>query len=139
MNIKVVFFVGLPGSGKTTLLVKMNDGFIIDDLSVNLTMLDDFKNNPQEILYIADPLLCLSTKKQAETKLKEMLSDFNILSFDWRMFENNLDNAWKNVEARKDNRNINYYFMKHISKCYSENHDLTSCELIPVFKRDQND
>lgn len=139
MNIKVVFIVGLPGAGKTTLLKQMGDGFCIDDLSINLDKLDNFKQNPEPVLYIADPTLCMATQEKAETSLKKMLgSDFTVESFQWCFFENDLEACWANVEARQDQRKIDIHFVKHLFRCYAENYDLDKQELIPVYKGNQN-
>lgn len=139
MNIKVIFIVGLPGAGKTTLLEQINDGFCIDDFSIHLERLADFKENPESVLYIADPTLCMATQERAEASLRKMLGpDFNVESFEWRFFENDLEACWKNVEARQDQRKIDIHFVKHLSRSYAENYDLNKQELIPVYKGNQN-
>lgn len=132
-NIKVVFYVGLPGSGKTTLLSKINGGFIIDDFSLNIDKLNGFKASGEEILYIADPMLCVVTMEKAENSLSKMLSDLIIKETEWFCFENNLEDCWYNVESRNDDRKINKDFMKYLSKKYKENYSLE--KTIPVYKK----
>lgn len=133
-NIKVVFYVGLPGSGKTTLLSKIKKGFIIDDFSLNIEKLAEFKDSEEEILYIADPMLCTITMEEAERSLSKMLFGLTIKETEWFLFENNLENCWYNVENRNDNREINKGFMEYLSKKYKENYSLENT--IAVYKKD---
>ncbi len=133
-NIKVVFYVGLPGSGKTTLLSKIKKGFIIDDFSLNIEKLAEFKDSEEEILYIADPMLCTITMEEAERSLSKMLFGLTIKETEWFLFENNLEDCYCNVKRRNDNREINKGFMEYLSKKYKENYSLE--KTIAVYKKD---
>lgn len=133
-NIKVVFYVGLPGSGKTTLLSKIKKGFIIDDFSLNIEKLEKFKDSEEEILYIADPMLCTITMEEAERSLSKMLFGLTIKETEWFLFENNLEDCYCNVKRRNDNREINKGFMEYLSKKYKENYSLE--KTIAVYKKD---
>lgn len=133
-NIKVVFYVGLPGSGKTTLLSKIKKGFIIDDFSLNIEKLAEFKDSEEEILYIADPMLCTITMEEAERSLSKMLFGLTIKETEWFLFENNLEDCYCNVKSRNDNREINKGFMEYLSKKYKENYSLE--KTIAVYKKD---
>lgn len=133
-NIKVVFYVGLPGSGKTTLLSKIKKGFIIDDFSLNIEKLAEFKDSEEEILYIADPMLCTITMEEAERSLSKMLFGLTIKETEWFLFENNLEDCYCNVKSRNDNREINKGFMEYLSRKYKENYSLE--KTIAVYKKD---
>ncbi|EPP7234066.1 hypothetical protein ACTOJ1_000985 [Shigella flexneri] len=133
-NIKVVFYVGLPGSGKTTLLSKIKKGFIIDDFSLNIEKLEEFKDSEEEILYIADPMLCTITMEEAERSLSKMLFGLTIKETEWFLFENNLEDCYCNVKRRDDNREINKGFMEYLAKKYKENYSLEKA--IAVYKKD---
>lgn len=133
-NIKVVFYVGLPGSGKTTLLSKIKKGFIIDDFSLNIEKLEKFKDSEEEMLYIADPMLCTITMEEAERSLSKMLFGLTIKETEWFLFENNLEDCYCNVKSRNDNREINKGFMEYLSKKYKENYSLE--KTIAVYKKD---
>lgn len=132
-NIKVVFYVGLPGSGKTTLLSKIKKGFIIDDFSLNIDKLVEFKASSEDILYISDPMLCTVTIEEAEISLKRMLLDLFITETEWILFENNLENCWYNVKKRNDDRKINKDFMKYLSEKYEKNYSLFNT--VSVYKK----
>lgn len=132
-KVEVSFYVGLPGSGKTTLLTLKKDGFFIDDFSLNIKKIEDFKKSNKNKLYIADPMLCLATQEKAEEVISNKLFDFDI-NYKWFFYENNLENCLKNIKERNDERKISENFMKHLSEKYEALHGKCLINAIPVYK-----
>lgn len=132
-KVEVSFYVGLPGSGKTTLLSLKKDGFFIDDFSLNIEKIEDFKKSNKNKLYIADPMLCLTTKEKAEELINNKLSYFDI-DYKWCFYENDLPNCLRNIKRREDERKISENFMSHLSKRYKELHGESLINAIPVYK-----
>lgn len=76
MTVKVILIFGLPGSGKTTLGKALfdqspYDSLMLDDLSLNPKMVDQFNPEIHRRIIIADPMLCESTEISARRLCKK--------------------------------------------------------------------
>ena len=118
----VIFIVGLPGSGKTTLAKKeyVPKGYkLLDDPK---TMFDILNAMSCSKLVVVDPNLVFeSNRKQAEL----MFSGWNM---DWIFYQNDPEQAQKNLCNRNDGRNIN---LEIYTKAYGD----TQQYAFPVYGR----
>lgn len=131
-QISITVIVGLPGAGKTTLAKQLLDGqtFLIDDFSLNVSKVEDFKNSEMKKVIITDPYLCEVNKETATQVLNDFFG-YNI-SVTWFAFENNPEICIHNVEKRNDGRIVGEHFIKSLSDAYNP---LSFTDTVtPVFK-----
>lgn len=103
----LIFLVGLPGAGKTTLAKTQYQNYKLIDDPVTAPEI-----NLNEKTIIADCHLCdRRTFKQVCELYPQSL---------FILFENNLEQCYKNVLARNDGRKITYEYMVNLSGKYAK-------------------
>lgn len=112
---RILIVIGLPGSGKTTHVLnhlKQDDNFFIDDFSLNLDKIKEFKESGLQKLIIADPQLCFVDETEIIKTLKSLVSEKFLYEIIY--FENNVEQCIKNIKNRNDGRLISEFIMRNV-------------------------
>lgn len=117
---RVIGLVGLPGSGKTTWAsnrtYQLNEAYVDDLKNIEELNPSNFSSDVDTV-YFSDPHLCDDNiRVKAESKIKQFIPGVEL---SWKFWDNNIEDAWTNVQRRKDGRVISRHWLEHISSKYN--------------------
>lgn len=109
----VIIVTGAPGSGKTyfanKLLEKLEDGYLIDDISINPKLIHIIHSNTKNLI-VTDPLIIMKSRQKVTSFFYRNLKDMEII-FSWYFIKSNFNLCKQNINKRNDDRIISYFFL----------------------------